>query len=356
MRLVFIGAAVGAALTIPGLAGAGDPWLLLKSRPETPIALESGGRRDVLVSVDVANTTEHTVRVAKLRVTYLEGERPVGSVDPATSVFIEAGLLSDPRVPAGEHDTWGGLCLSGPTVATDRVRLDFDLTQRSGFKSVRSTQTFEIPLRHPVASPVIDSPVRGKWTITQGHACGSNHRLGPLGQEFAWDLAAVDAEGGPTFGRPVLAPADGRVVSVVDGMVDNEETRNYPRRSIVDALREPLWYFGNHVVVDIGHGAYVLLAHLKKGSIVVAPGDTVRAGARLGSVGNSGNARSAHLHVQVMSRADPTEPGVSGLPALLRDYVEITARGERREREAVVRRVESGDPPQGAVIVVPAPP
>ena len=356
MRLVFIGAAVGAALTIPGLAGAGDPWLLLKSRPETPIAVDAGGRRDVLVSLDVANTTARTVRVAKLRVTYLEGNRPVGTVDPATTVFTDAGLLSDPRVPAGGQDSWGGLCLSGPTAGTDRVRFDLDLTQRSGLKSIRNAQTFEIALRHPVDAPVIASPVRGKWTITQGHACGSNHRRGPLGQEFAWDLAAVDAEGGPTFGRPVLAPADGRVVSVVDGMVDNEEMRNYPRRSIVDALREPLWYFGNHVVIDIGGGAFVLLAHLKKGSTVVVPGDTVRAGSRVASVGNSGNARSAHLHVQVMSRADPTDAGAAGRPALLRDYVEITARGDGRERETIVRRVEAGDPPQGAIIVVPPPP
>jgi len=356
VRLAFIGAAVGAALAIPGLAGAGDPWLLLKPRPETPLVLDYGARREALVSLDVANTTDRTVRVAKLRITYFEGDRAVGTLDPATELFIDAGLLSDPRVPGGGHDSWAGLCLAPPTAGTDRVRLDLDLRQRRGFRSDKGAQALELTLRPPADPPVLSPPVQGKWTITQGHACGTAHRRGPLGQEFAWDLAAVDPGQGPTFGRPVLAPADGRVVSIVDGIVDNEEARTYPRRSLVDALREPLWYFGNHVVLDLGGGVFVLLAHLKKGSIAVAPGAAVRKGSRIGLVGNSGNAISAHLHVQVMNRADPTAPGVTGVPALLRDYVEITTRGERHDRETVVRRVETGDPPQGAVIVVPESP
>jgi hypothetical protein len=57
-----------------------------------------------------------------------------------------------------------------------------------------------------------------------------------------------------------------------------------------------------------------------------------------------------HVHVQVMDRADPADPAVSGIPAFFRDYVEILSRGSKPQREAVVRRVAAGDPPEGSVV------
>jgi hypothetical protein len=58
-----------------------------------------------------------------------------------------------------------------------------------------------------------------------------------------------------------------------------------------------------------------------------------------------------HVHIQVMDRADPADSGVSGVPALFRDYVEIFASGGKPAGEAIVRRVAAGDPPEGAVVV-----
>jgi len=368
VRLAVIGAAVGAALTIPGLAGAGDPRLLFDIRPPVATVLENGGRRDALLTMEVRNPGDRRVRVERVHVTYFEGDVAVGSLDPATSIFTRAGLLSDPRVDANGFDRWEGLCVAPPTRSTDRVRFDFDLVERRGTRNVRAKQALDVLLRAPIAPPVIALPFRGRWRVTQGHTCDTNHRRGRFGGEFSWDLAAVSETGragapgfdsshrndeSATFGKPVLAPAGGTVVTAVDGIDDNDAQRDFPRKSLIEASQAPRWIFGNYLVLDAGKGVYVLLAHLKKDSIAVKPGDTVRAGDTLAQAGNSGNTMLPHVHVQVMDRADPADPSVSGVPALFSDYVEVTVSGEGPQRDAMFRKVSAGDPPEGAIVVTP---
>lgn len=361
MRLVLTVAAVTAALAIPGLAGAGDPQLQFEVRPQAPVVLESGGRRDSLLTLDVRNPSDRPIRVDGIRIVYFEGATAVKTVEPATELFAAAGLLSDPRVEAGAADSWAGLCLAPPTAATDRVRLELALVQRRGLRTLHATQAVDIALTVPAHPAVIALPVRGKWRVTQGHTCDTSHRRSPLGSEFAWDLVAVDdptrANGrardgrpdGATFGRAVVAPIAGRVAFAIGNVADNDAIGEGPRKSYTAALRHPLWFFGNYVVIDAG-GVFVLLAHLQNGSLAVKVGDVLREGDLVAYVGNSGNTTAAHLHVQVMNRADPSDPGATGIPALFRDYVEALTRGEGARREAVLRRVAAGDPPEGAVV------
>jgi hypothetical protein len=335
-------------------------------RPPVTVVIENGGRRDALLTIDAHNPGDRRVRVDSFRLTYLERDVVVGKVDPAMSLFRRAGLPFDPVIDPGGHDIWPGLCLTPPTAATDGIRLEFDLVERRGLRYTRATQLLVVPLRPPVDPPMLALPVVGMWRITQGHTCDTNHRRGRLGGEYAWDLAAVGEAGRPgaprfdashrndesaTFGRPVISPASGRIISVVDGIDDNDAQREFPRRSLVESFRAPRWIFGNHVVLDAGRGVFVLLAHLKKGSVAVVPGAVVRVGDPIASAGNSGNTVLPHVHVQVMDRADPADPAVSGLPALFRDYLEIFASGGKPAGEAIVRRVAAGDPPEGAVIV-----
>jgi hypothetical protein len=73
---------------------------------------------------------------------------------------------------------------------------------------------------------------------------------------------------------------------------------------------------GNGVLVDHAGGWQTQYCHLRAGSVAVAPGDTVAAGARLGDVGLSGNTQFPHLELVVRrdGRAvDPFAPG--GAPA-----------------------------------------
>jgi hypothetical protein len=127
------------------------------------------------------------------------------------------------------------------------------------------------------------------------------------------------------FGRPVLAPAAGRVVAVHDGETDHEARRSQPSKvpyALTQAARVrggPGAVAGNHVVLERADGGgYVLLAHLRRGSVRVSPGDPVSCGEQLGDCGNSGNSTQPHVHLQVMDSPDPYT--ARGLPLSFRDY------------------------------------
>ena len=107
------------------------------------------------------------------------------------------------------------------------------------------------------------------------------------------------------FGRPIIAPCPGHVVIVHDGEADHEARRSQVRLLpylLGQASRVrggPAAIAGNHVVIATSpSGPYVLLAHLRRGSVTVAVGDRVRTGDRVGSCGNSGNSTQPHLHLQ----------------------------------------------------------
>ena len=55
----------------------------------------------------------------------------------------------------------------------------------------------------------------------------------------------------------------------------------------------------NHLLMDIGGGRYVSLAHLEQGSVTVRVGDIVHQGQPLAAVGNNGHSNQPHLHLQV---------------------------------------------------------
>ncbi|HJQ98551.1 MAG TPA: M23 family metallopeptidase [Candidatus Polarisedimenticolaceae bacterium] len=305
------------------------------------------------MSLLVVNATEKRIRVDDVRLVY------PGRSEPGLGVFAAAGSPLPVEIEGGSRESFPGLCLVPPAGA-DHVRFELSLSVRRGLKRERREQAFEVALRDPGSPLVLDLPFTGAWRVTQGHDCSTQHRRGKLGGEFAWDFAAVGRtpvshrnEESTTFGRDVLAPVAGTVVEAVDGVPDNDEQREFPRKSLVEAARAPKWIFGNYVVIDAGGGRFVLLGHLMKGSVGPKVGDRVAVEQPVGRAGNSGNTMLPHLHVQVMDRADPADPEVSGLPAVVRDYVEILAHGTGTMRDATVRRVPSGDPPQDALVMRP---
>jgi murein DD-endopeptidase MepM/ murein hydrolase activator NlpD len=163
----------------------------------------------------------------------------------------------------------------------------------SGFLAVQLVQ-----VSAPVSDAVLlDSPLTGEWfvlngghtALLNGHSASESNAidfqlLGANGRTHTGgaDAPLVDY---PGFGAPVLAPADGRIVGVVDGYADNPPGTNSDR--------------ANHVVMDIGAGRYVLMAHLMQGSVTVQVGDRVRRGQPLAAVGNNGHSSEPHLHLQV---------------------------------------------------------
>ncbi|MFD8815379.1 M23 family metallopeptidase, partial [Streptomyces sp. NPDC059627] len=150
--------------------------------------------------------------------------------------------------------------------------------------------------RRAALSRPLRFPLEGAWYVVQGGGPAVNHHARVPEQRAALDLVALGRYGTRTrpgrdltayaaYGRPVLSPCDGRVVSAAEGVADQRpgEIRYQPP-------------YGNHVFLDTGR-EIVKLAHLRPGSVTVAEGDTVRAGQVLGEVGNSGNSTEPHLHL-----------------------------------------------------------
>jgi murein DD-endopeptidase MepM/ murein hydrolase activator NlpD len=220
---------------------------------------------------------------------------------------------------------------------------------------------------------VVRAPVRGRWTALNSPATKvPSHGIKAYGQTYAidilhprpadapasigWGVGMRAATTFPTFGEPVLAVADGTVVHVSDGQRDHRSRQSWPALAymmvVEGAVRElggPRFVLGNHVVVRHDDGVFAAYAHLRRGSIGVAEGDTVAAGSQLAEVGNTGNTTEPHLHVQLMDRAHVTE--AAGVPFRWSD-VEITDDVDRSFTKAPATDVEPGLPANGQIFTV----
>lgn len=126
--------------------------------------------------------------------------------------------------------------------------------------------------------------------------CGSLTYDGHKGTDIRLpDLVTMSA------GVVILAASDGKVRAVRDGM-DDISIRKISKISIQN--REA----GNSVLIDNGNGWSTLYAHMRKGSVSVIPGQTVKLGQRLGLVGLSGNTEFPHLHFEIRHNGKAIDP------------------------------------------------
>jgi murein DD-endopeptidase MepM/ murein hydrolase activator NlpD len=170
----------------------------------------------------------------------------------------------------------------------------------------------------------VQSPVQGRWIAVNSPADKvPSHGVHSAGQTYAIDLVYwPDAsrtwkgvhrwplcrrpEVFPGFGQPIFAPADGQVVRTRGGWRDHYSRNSWPAllylflEGSARELLGPGALLGNHVILDLGDGTYAALAHLKRRSIKVQKGESVRAGQLLAECGNSGNSSEPHIHFQLM--------------------------------------------------------
>lgn len=142
----------------------------------------------------------------------------------------------------------------------------------------------------------VSLPFWGEWLITQGHSGKITHQ-----EEWseAWDFEIADEDGQSFRGRgnkpsdyfcynkPVIAPADGWIEMIYDGIDDNE---------IGDVNLEQNW--GNSVIIRHHDTLFSQLSHLKKESFKVKKGDFIKKGDIIAYCGNSGRSPQPHLHFQ----------------------------------------------------------
>jgi hypothetical protein len=146
-------------------------------------------------------------------------------------------------------------------------------------------------------------PFKDRWLVFWGGDTRElNHHHDVPNQRFAFDLLGAGEDGKTkrgdgsrnedyyAFGRDVLAPAEGTVIEVIEGVHDNAPGSMNPYSAV-----------GNCVVIQHREGEVSVLAHFRQGSIVVKVGDSVKRGQLLGKCGNSGNSSEPHLHYHLQN-------------------------------------------------------
>jgi hypothetical protein len=103
-------------------------------------------------------------------------------------------------------------------------------------------------------------------------------------------------------------------------------------------------------VLQVAPETFVVLAHLRRGSIAVAPGQWVAAGQPLAACGSSGRSPRPHLHLQVQRTA---ELGAPAIPFTLVHYVEELP--ATSTTAAARRYVPRGVPREGTRLASPTP-
>lgn len=156
-------------------------------------------------------------------------------------------------------------------------------------------------------SVALRSPVSGSWKIYQGVDGAYTHKNQ---WRYALDLIQTEnhrsyKESGTllsdyfSYGKAVLSPGWGTVVSLVNSCPDNQPGE-------VDLLNN----WGNYILMQLDNGPYVMLAHLQRGSVRVGAHSRVAPGQLLALCGNSGRSPQPHLHIHVQTQPEIGSPTV----------------------------------------------
>jgi len=186
----------------------------------------------------------------------------------------------------------------------------------------------------------IAAPVRGRNWVAMNGCCGigSAHvsALAPFSgslantQRFAIDWMRTNDDGEFVTGEPirnesyagygqeVRAVADGTITSTLDTMAANTPGTLPAADPALAATITVETVDGNHIIQDLGGGVWAAYAHLQKGSLLVKPGDRVKAGQVIARLGNTGNSSAPHLHFQLMN--GPQLVGSDGLPYVIGEF------------------------------------
>jgi len=231
------------------------------------------------------------------------------SADPSTSTlapsevwvaWMDASVPTRADVPARlDHRLVGALLPPGNTKP-----IPFDI----------AVANVEVNTQPPT---VLSAPVKGGiWYMSEGCCRDDTHHrrgLAPVNgelmvpQRFAIDFYKLDDQyrtwvGDPkkldsylTYRQPIIAAAAGTVVRAEDGLPNSTAV---PKPPPIPPITETV---GNHVIVEIGPGTYVLYAHMDPRSVKVRVGQQVEKGQELGLIGTSGNSTTPHVHFQLLS-------------------------------------------------------
>ncbi|SDQ01461.1 Peptidase family M23 [Mucilaginibacter sp. OK268] len=178
----------------------------------------------------------------------------------------------------------------------------------------------------PKAPLIIGPPVRsGPWAAIYEPSWLTGHRrvfytvngTARLPGRFAVDFIKLDNKGRYTdnnedtirnwygYGSDVLAVSDGVIASIKNDFLESATISKYQSPPPENAT-------GNYVSIKIGNNQFVFYEHLKPGSIKVKPGQKVKKGEVIASLGFTGQTTGPHLHLHIALENSPL--GAEGIP------------------------------------------
>ena len=215
--------------------------------------------------------------------------------------------------------------------------------------------TFPYSLEHSGPAATVRLPSNEELRVGWGgDRLATNYHAFTPDQRWAYDLLvepagheSEDLEDYGCFGTPVVAPLSARVHLATDGAPDHPP-------GLSDDFENPT---GNTVAFELETGTFLIIAHLRNGSVLVGEGDEVAEGDVIAACGNSGNTSEPHIHIH-HQRQDPRDYPVNfaeGLPLYFRDHggpampeggVEIDAEGVVALTGALVQHAAAGPLPE----------
>jgi hypothetical protein len=269
----------------------------------------------------LTNYGKKPTRIVSLRI------RGIGGAAFATTV--EGDALKSSFTPAAPPNRLAAYDPVLPPGASGLIYIFLNFTKREAPRRLENSLVVEadgdpknaqrIPLDElaikKTGAALIDEPFTGdRWLAANGPSNTSIHRRAVIvldgrprvPERYAIDWIKLGDDGNSYSGDqyknssyhaydvPILAVADGKIITVKDGLPEN-----VPQKSKPVGIQTLVTMPGNHVIEDIGGGLYVGYAHLIPGTIAVKAGEHVHRGQVLGRLGNSGNSTEPHLHLQV---------------------------------------------------------
>jgi hypothetical protein len=203
----------------------------------------------------------------------------------------------------------------------------------AGPKAEQSVQA-SVPIRSYKSPITYRAPLAGQLLMQSFPGAGveNHHRFNPS-TEFAIDFFKLGPDGHTVhgdkldarnfygFGAPVMAAADGTVVTATSNQVQDRAALvrkpDEPRDSFfkrvdefhMESMKKDFQTANAGNLITIRHEKdgvveYSSYAHLKTGSVRVRPGDHVVQGEIIGQVGDTGDSAAVHLHFQVNAGPD----------------------------------------------------
>lgn len=260
--------------------------------------------------------TEIDPQVANMTLSYFSGAREVKTERHTPDSFNAMAMRGLPsRAGVFRPLALRLICRERAALAIDRMQCSITLVEGRVVSA-------DIPLNGYTQQTQLIFPFQGPGIVTQAGAANGGHRN--ASGAFATDAMALTptyaVQTGTAFavntdlagyGRPLLAPAAGRIVRArgdrPDQPVPGVSNPDFQLPEFGGA-GDP----GNHIVVDHGNGEFSLVAHMMAGSLAVTEGQTLQQGQNIGRLGNSGDSFAPHVHHHLQD--GPDIQAANGLP------------------------------------------